>query len=497
MQTNDLNPNERAAQGNGGHRRPLLRFTALLLAVLLPGVIALFPLLLVPDLYGETFLGALSDKFERLNETDDPKIVVIGGSSVAFGLDSEMLSEYTGREVVNFGLYATLGTKVMLDLSRANINKGDIVILAPETDAQTLSLYFNGEATWQALESDLSMLRYIGSDNYGALLASLPAYLSATLSRAFSGQGAISPDGIYRRDSFNEYGDIVYPREYNVMAAGYDINQTVSFTPDLFDAEFVDYLNGYIAWAESKGASVYYSFCPVNESAVAEGNDEETLAAFYRYVAEHLHCDVISDPTALIMEENYFYDTNFHLNDAGVTVRTARLIEDLYRAEGRTKRIGIELPEAPERPASMEEDLWEENEWSSLFLYEEFGDGLKIVGVADEAKGLTVLEIPYKANGKTVRVLGANALAECTALTDLTLYENLTILETGAFDGASGLTRIHIRRTDAEGLEAAAELFDNASSGIRLYFYSDESYQNFVTGYWWSIHAGRMVSVSE
>ena len=487
------NPNPAPTASEQKKGKSLLRFLALLLAVLLPLPFLTVAVLTVPDVYGDTFLGALSPKLTLLKETDEPKIVVVGGSSVAFGLDSELLAEKTGYQVVNFGLYATLGTRVMLDLSKPHINEGDIVILAPELDKQTLSLYFNAEAVWQAADSDLSILAGVHPDNYLDVAAGLPGYLSAVLPRILKGEGKISPTGIYRSDSFNAYGDIIYPREYNVMAAGYDVNQTVTLSPDLYDAEFLAYLNAYITSCKKKGASVYYTFCPVNKSALAEGMDAETVAEFYRFVSENVDCPVISDPNALFMEEGYFYDTNFHLNDAGVIVRTANLIDDLNRAMGITERLEIELPAPPEKPVLEGPDMWVENEWSVLFTYEAFGDGLRITGVTEEAKEREVLEIPYKADGKPVFVLGANALAECKSLKELTVYDNLTIIENGAFTGADALEKLHVRREEAENLEAGADLFVGASDALRMYFYTETSYQNFVSGYWWSIHAARMV----
>ncbi|MBO5269741.1 MAG: hypothetical protein J6B77_03075, partial [Clostridia bacterium] len=441
-------------------------------------------------------LGALSPKIERLKTTTEPKIIVVGGSSVAFGLDSALLSEYTGYEVVNFGLYATLGTRVMLDLSRDYVKDGDVVVLAPELDPQTLSLYFNGEAVWQAADSDLSILGGVHSDNYADLVSTLPGYLAAVLPRVLKSEGKISPDGIYRKDSFNEYGDIVYPREYNIMTAGYDVNQTVTLSKDLYDPEFVSYLNEYIADAQEKGAKVCYTFCPVNRSALADGTGEEEIATFYRDVAEMIDCPVISDPNDLLMDEGYFYDTNFHLNDAGVVVRTANLIDDLKRVLGDTERVTIELPDVPERPVVEGPTTWEENEWSPLFLYEPFGDGLRIIGVTEEAKAKEMLEIPYMAEGKPVLVLAADIFSECKVLKELTVYENVTLMENGVFRGADALTAVHMRRETAEDLEAGADLFDGAPEALRICFYTETSYQNFVSGYWWGVHAARMENLS-
>ena len=79
-----------------------------------------------------------------------------------FGLRSDLIEqEINGYSVVNFGLYATLGTKVMMDLSKINIGRGDIVVLAPELNEQTYSLYFNPVALQEALDGYNYRYRYL------------------------------------------------------------------------------------------------------------------------------------------------------------------------------------------------------------------------------------------------------------------------------------------------------------------------------------------------
>ena len=128
-------------------RGNVLSFIKILLLLLLVFLVPFFFVACVvfgaPAVYGDTFVGVLKDKYERLYSLEDPKIVIIGGSSVPFGIDSKMVEEEMGMPVVNFGLYADLGTKLMLELSRDHIKTGDIVILAPELDSQTLSSYFS------------------------------------------------------------------------------------------------------------------------------------------------------------------------------------------------------------------------------------------------------------------------------------------------------------------------------------------------------------------
>lgn len=474
-----------------------IRSIAFLLAALIPFSMCAVALFGVSGgVYEDTFLGALSAKYDRLCSVNEKKIVVIGGSSVAFGLDSELLSEHTGYEVVNFGLYATLGTKIMLDLSKANINEGDIVIISPELDPQTLSMYFNSEATWQALDGNMSMLRHIDYDNFSDLVGGAIKHAATKMRYALEGK-KLSVDGIYRSDSFNEYGDIDperFPREHNVMAAGYDVNQTITLTRDIFDEEFVAYLNDYIDWVEKQGATPYFAFCPINKSALSKDTDTLAMAHFYSDVRQMLNCEVIGSPNTVVLHQNYFYDTNYHLNDAGVIWRTNQMIEDLYVAWGRTDIPYIELPALPERPGASEiPEHWVENEWSKYFIYEDFGDtALKIIGVTDEGKALSKLEIPYMHSGKVVRVIDANAFSGCTSLTDITMYDNLTLLVNGAFADCPSLKSIHMMRGDEENIEASSELFAGASDDLKILFYTEENFSNFVSGYWWGCHAGRM-----
>ena len=94
------------------------------LAIVSPFIGVIAAATLTPPQYSNTFVGALDEKYDRLNAIDGEKLVVVGGSSVAFGVDSEMIEKYTGMPVVNFGLYAALGTKLMLDLSRSAIGSG-------------------------------------------------------------------------------------------------------------------------------------------------------------------------------------------------------------------------------------------------------------------------------------------------------------------------------------------------------------------------------------
>lgn len=475
--------------------RNLKNWVKLILLILVAAIpfVAVFGIgFFAEPVYDQTFLGALAPKYDRLNAIDEPKIIVVGGSSVAFGLDSQLLAEHVNMPVVNFGLYATLGTKIMMDLSKANINRGDIVILAPEMDAQTLSLYFNAEAALQGMESDWDMLRHIPKDNYSDLAGGIYSYVTKKL-QYLSGSGKPDPTGVYNRDSFDEFGDIVYPRPHNTMLLGYDPNKIIELTPELFDREFIDYVNDYTAYCGEQGATVYFSFPPMNESAMSSANTEDTLFDFYRYLYENLSCQVISNVNDYIIEENYFYDSNFHLNESGVILRTSLLAHDINRARGIATQIAIEIPEAPERPVN--DDIIAETDalLATHFTYVEFAGGYAISGVSEEGKKLSALTVPGSYEGKAVLAIEKNAFAGCENLAKITIQGNIAQLMNGAFADCPNLKKIYILRNSAEGFGVGDALLEGAARDVKLVLTTQEAFDSFVTDYFWSEYGAYMI----
>ena len=477
------------------HQKYWIRLIGLSLAVLIPFVVVAGIGLLAAPVYGQTFLGELAPKFDRLNGIEEPKIIIVGGSNVAFGLDSQLLSRHVGMPVVNFGLYATLGTKLMMDVSKSNINPGDIIVLAPEMDEQTLSLYFNAEAALQGMESDWSMLRHIPEENRADLMGGVYEYVTAKIK--YLREGVLDPAGVYNRDSFNEYGDIVYPRPHNTMLLGYDPNMTIRLTPALVDPEFARYVNDYTAYCEALGATVYFSFPPMNASATEASTTEDTLFDFSSYLYNTLDCKVIGNVNDYIIEENYFYDSNFHLNDSGVILRTSLLAHDINRARGIPAQIAISVPEAPPRPVTEAIRTEADALLSTYFTYVEYGGGYAVSGVSEEGRKLSALTLPGTYDGKAVLAIERGAFAGCDKLLKLTLSQNTAQLMDGAFADCPNLKMVCLPHGSPEGISVGNGLMEDAAGDIKLVLGSREAFEAFVADYFWSQYGQYMELTGE
>ena len=427
-----------------------LSFMAILF--LIPFLIVAYIVFLSPAVYGNTFVGVLKDKCERLYNIQEPKIVIIGGSSVPFGLESELIEKELDMPVVNFGLYADLGTKLMLDLSEDAINEGDIIVIAPELNAQTLSLYFNAQTTHQAFDNCRELYTKLKSEDVGAMLGASIGYSADKLEYLIYDKEFPQNDGAYKKEFFNAYGDNVYERKNNIMGgvdAGIHFNYLCDFSDTVTTQyeEFVQYLNRYIYYAERKGATVYYSFAPMSENAISEMVSREDIDAYILNLSQHLHCKIISDIDDYIMDDRYFYDTEFHLNTSGAKIRTVQLIDDIKRTRGDTS-VTLYPSELPTPPPYPDDEILAGEEGSENFLFEEFTIGsntyYRIVGLSEVGKTLQHLIIPNQYNGKAVRQIAEDAFLDSPALITLTVGKNIRQISSNAFRGAMRLEKLII-----------------------------------------------------
>jgi hypothetical protein len=423
-----------------------IRFIAFFLVFALPIVAIGSIAFIAPSRFDETFLGEFENKVDRLYETEGEKIVFIGGSSLAFGLDAKLLSETLDKPVINFGLYATLGTKVMMDYARDAIGEGDIIVIAPEMNAQTWSLYFNAEAMWQALDGNFSDINHLFSDDYPAMLGAFWKF-SASKAKYFAQDIDIDGLGIYKASSFDEYGFIRNNRDkdYNTMAGGVDLSTTIDFSTDIISEEFIEYVNEFTAFAESKGAKVYLGSCPMNESALSPDLTLEDVEGYVAYLNEVFDCEYLGDPNNAIYTPGYFFDSNFHLNSAGATLHTAQFAYALAPLVGLTENdIQIEIPGEPEIPDPDENIVYEYDENEVYFTYEVTQFGIFITGLTDLGKAQSTLRTPVAYDGKKVTQISADTFAGGAAIRELFVTDNIAQIADGAFRGADSLTKIHI-----------------------------------------------------
>ena len=203
----------------------------------------------------------------------------------------------------------------------------------------------------------------------------------------------------------------------------------------------------------------------MNEAALSDPSPEG-LDAYYDRLSDLFDLKMLGDPADSVMEREWFYDTNFHLNEAGMTVHTVRLVEALKAALGDSSPTDVELPAMPPLPAEElppgEGDVSD----ADCFTYAEGAGGRLVTGLTEEGASRTSLVLPYSHAGQPVVGFTADAFAGNTVLRELTLQEPVRSIPDGAFDGCTALAKLHVLQRDASRISVGFEPLRGAPSCV-------------------------------
>lgn len=482
-------------------KKQIIRLIALILIVVIPFSAFVIFTECLEDTYKNTYLGAFEQKYELLKNADGKKIIFISGSSLPFGVRSELIENELGGEytVINFGLYATLGTKFMMDMARPYISEGDIVILCPELSEQTYSLYFNAEAVLQASNGLSPMLNKLSAKDKLSIFYNYYKYAFEKIKYTVNGN-APDPIGIYRSDSFNERGDLEFERENNIMNNGYDSNMLIKTDSTLLNTEFIDYVNEYIAYSKKVGAEIYFNYSPVNCLAIR--SSKAARAEFESALSSAIDCELLGTIEDYIIDERYFYDTNFHLNSAGAVYFSRMLAISLKQRLGMDGTVSLEIPEPPElaedevieaeptdTPIDFNLYLGEpNNDYAEYFHYSLTGNTYTIIGVKDEYLGMKEVILPSTHEGKNVSAVASFAFDGCVNLERVHVGLTYKSLAVSAFDGCISLERIYLYETDGNRLSPPPEgLLNGTPEDVKICIPKGS---NYASGYTWSYYIG-------
>ncbi len=276
--------------------------------------------------FTDDYLNEFPVKKQLIRDTPSPKMVVIGGSNVAFGINSKMLSDSLGMPVVNAGLHAGLGLRYILDANTPYLRKGDILVIMPE-----YGHFFNTTA-WGNMAT-LSLAPYFATSDELLALNSHQLYTVArgfchmTLRTFIEGakdakrKSAESPTYQYLKSGFDASGDEV---SHLVKQSDADMTHYKS-TPShrVFNEE---YLSEFITDVrEMRHRGIRVLLLPpaiLNTSLAADRPMIDALAQRLQAagIPFQASVDTFAYPT------KYLYNTDSHLNAEGVKVNTRNVL---------------------------------------------------------------------------------------------------------------------------------------------------------------------------
>lgn len=454
----------------------LISFFVILFILLIPiGGFFIYGNCIQKDVYTETYYAELNDKVERLKTTEGKKIVFVGGSSLIFGLRSEEIEKATDYKVVDFGLYADLGTPIMMRLAEPYIKKDDVVVLAPEINEQTYSDYIGYDSALKCFENmNYPLTKFNLSENMKFFFH----YFKYVVDKSNVKIVLKEP---YDKASFNEYGDIDNSVvENNVIGARYyDNSLLIEPNKNIIGEKFVQEINALNTKLTKRGAKLYFSFSPTNALAL----NEEKLAEFNEELETKLKCPILGSVKDFTYHQYFFYDTNFHLNRAGSYLHSSNLA-NLLKQELRIENSYVIPQQTAPQPKYYESGVIEEIEGGKYMqVYENKQFVYSFVGVTDDNKNITSFAIPAYVRGVKVAAYKEGAFDNLPNLQSVTIPQTISSMMEHPFNNCPNVTGLYLEHEHPPVVRSEG-LLDGANENCKIYI-KKEVIRNFTSDYTW------------
>lgn len=259
----------------------------------------------------KAYIYAHRMKMDMLDTVPAPRVVLVAGSSVAFGFNGETLGRELAMNVVNAGTSSGIGLRFILDDIAPRLKSGDIVVLAPELELYESGYYGSNEALTSAvIYSGISSAGHLNLRQMLVFFAGLPSHLKLNHTE---------PSARYNSSNFNAIGDEVH---HLSQPSVNDLPRSVPFKGEIDRGVLAD-LKCKIAEMRSRGCNVVIVWPTCIESfyqASRTGIDKLAVAFEEFGLAPSAPADYFVEPDSMV------FDTPYHLNAAGVEENTRRLI---------------------------------------------------------------------------------------------------------------------------------------------------------------------------
>lgn len=299
--------------------------------------------LLTAVFIGLVFLGISPDKThyffgsllqtKLLEDTSGSRVVLVGGSNVAFGIDAQLMQEALGLPVINDGLHVGLGV-VPLRQVQEYIHSGDIIIISLEYSVFSSKSVMDGNPAFLAdwIEYSPRRIKYLSNPVtetpllYGVMLQ---RKVNRELSYYLLGGSLDEMRGIFNGARFDANGDFIGHLKEDSLA-----QKKIPLTPypvsPVQDDIFV-FLESFSKIAREKGAEVFFE-APSSRQSNCSATGEAAMANFFTTFKERSSITILTPLEEVCMADEYFFDTIYHLNSRGREIKTERLIKNLLKA---------------------------------------------------------------------------------------------------------------------------------------------------------------------
>lgn len=270
----------------------------------------------------DSYIRAFDVKQSMLSDVErDSAIILVGGSSVAFGYNSPFLEKEAQIPVINTGLLAGIGIKFMIEEISPLLKKGDILVLSPEYEL-FLTNPENSYFTTLVYLGGLDYVKKMNMSQWRAFVQYTPNYIRSEIE--YSIVRSVLPqkesESFYRLSSFNSNGDFV-PHWGKPHPPVHIENKTES--PKVPDKAFLSWLSNELLQISERGVHIVMLPPVLAQSAYKNKKDYiHTIDSLLRTMGFPFICP----PSAMSYPDSLYYDTEYHLDSLGATLHSKDLV---------------------------------------------------------------------------------------------------------------------------------------------------------------------------
>lgn len=271
--------------------------------------------------YKVSYSRGIQLKFNKLKKIKGKKIVIIGGSNVNFGIDSDLIEEKLNIPTVNMGIHGGLGTKFMIDSIEKYMKAGDILIVSREYGDEDKYLNLSGIEMGDYITYIPKEAFYILSDlsQFSSILKSIINKSQRNL-KEYRGQEQLNEAfGTYMFSNFKNDNLI----EQKGTPYVYSHKEILSLVFEN-NNKLIKYYKKIQNKMEKKNVKIFFSMPAVYEKV----HRHKDKIDWYKKMSDETSIPLLSDREYSYGMESMF-DTDYHLNYIGRKDRTEGVISDL------------------------------------------------------------------------------------------------------------------------------------------------------------------------
>lgn len=329
--------------------RKLLSYLAGVLCGLAASVVLLFLLMRTAQgvYWNDTsqFLRTWVDKkMEIARNIPGPRIILLGGSNVFYGLRADEIARAAGRPVFNFGIHGALPLSYYLYRIKEFAKPGDLVLFVPEygnyfrdsRDVNQVSLRFLFPGDQDFLESKgigflLSTMLKTPPDFYLARILYPRSQWASGLETKTRGAALImGAAGDYELNSKEKRREHQFEQIRNHKPV--DEMMLDKSAGEMLSDEMLQirpFLGTLQSWAQKNNITLLFTWPNTRHFPIYESDDNRAFFEGLEREISSMGIPVLASPYESMLPEEDFFDTINHPTKEAAIARTQRLLEVL------------------------------------------------------------------------------------------------------------------------------------------------------------------------